>query len=231
MYAGGPGLAPLHPLRKAARVSLVDPRVRAGWLAFNAPFEGRIDTLYQDTKGLVTTSVGILCDSVQACQAMTWTRRDGSTASPVEVAAEFHRVKALPPALVWTRYQSPVGLHLGPDELERVVLERLDADAVELARTFPAFASYPPPAQQALLSMAWAMGAGFPRTWPHLAASVRAEDWAACAANCEINAVGNPGVIPRSRAQQQLFLAAAGWDPTATLPTGAQAVDSGAAAT
>ena len=137
-------------------------------------------------------------------------------ASPAEVATEWHRVASLPPARVWTYYIDPVhGLHLAADELERVVLERLDQFAATLADFWPAWSTFPPEAQQALLSIAWAVGvgtAGFGLTgprWPHLHAAVVALDWRAAADAGVISATNNPGVIPRNKANAALFMQAA----------------------
>ena len=44
--------------------------VRRGFIGFSAPFEGRLHYMYLDVKGLVTTGVGNLIDSVGAAQAL-----------------------------------------------------------------------------------------------------------------------------------------------------------------
>src|SRR6202042_670124 len=109
-------------------------------------------------------------------------------------------------------------------------------DAQFLARTFPDFASFPAPAQTAILPMSWAMGSGFPARWPLFSAAVRAQDWAACAANCAISSVGNAGVIPRNNADRALFLQAANGDvapspaPPPAAPLGASISASDASA-
>ncbi len=190
------------------------PEVRAGWRAWNAPFEGDVRTMYRDVRGFVTCAVGFLINSPQAATALRWSNNDGSPASTAAVVAEWHRVFSMPPALAWYAYAGGATVRLGDDENERITLQRIDEDAQSLLVSFPDLGSYPPEVQTALCSLAWAMGAWWPRTWPHLSASVRAQDWHACALNCAINAEGNPGVIPRNRAQAAAFEAAANGAPT-----------------
>jgi GH24 family phage-related lysozyme (muramidase) len=185
------------------------PEVRAGFPAFTARFEGRIAWMYCDIKGLVTTGVGNLIDPIGLAIGLPWLRPDGSRASEDEIRAEWARVKAMGGGLVASRYRSDTGLHLDDDAIDALVLSHLDGDAQVLAVTFPDFPTFPGQAQTAILSMSWAMGAGFPARWPLFSAAVRARDWARCAATCAINAKGNPGVAPRNDADRQLFLQAA----------------------
>lgn len=192
----------------------LDPTVRAAWDAFNGPLEGPdINTLYDDIKGLPTVATGILVDSITSMQSMAWLRSDGSRATPEEESAEWSRVRAMRPALVWSAYRSPTGLHLAPDEIQRIVTARLDADVEELARVFSDFATWPWQAQAATCSMAWALGAGFSSSWPHWTMAALAQHWDECAANCEIQWSNNPGVRPRDLAQRSLFLLASGMTP------------------
>jgi GH24 family phage-related lysozyme (muramidase) len=198
-------------------MSLIDPTVRAGFLAFNAPFEGDVRTMYRDEKGLVTTAAGYLINSPAAACAIPWSHFDGSSASSAEVVAEWERVDAMPADLVWTHYAAGATVRLSDDAIEQITLARLDADVVIFVRAFPDFASWPTDAQLAAASMMWAMGAEFYLSWPKWSASARAQDWLACAANCEINPGPllpngkhtNEGVVPRSAKQKALFLEAA----------------------
>ncbi len=186
------------------------PSVRAGFPAFTSKFEGRVPFMYLDIKGFVTCAVGNLIDPMALALPLPWLLPDDTAASQDQIAAEWERVKAMPAGLVASRYSSPSGLHLDDAGIDALVFAHLDADAQVLARTFPDFPTFPAAAQQAILSMSWAMGSGFPARWPLFSASVRAQDWRACAENCSISAVGNPGVVPRNDANKALFLQAAG---------------------
>ena len=195
----------------AVPVSVLD-----GWGRFNEPLEGHVDTLYLDTKGLETTADGILCDSPAAACAFAWLRPDGSPASPAEIVAEWNRVKAMRPGLVWTRYRIPSGLHLSADELERVVLARLLADVAVLLRRWPCLLTFPAAALAAIFSLTWGVGPGTSGagltgpTWPHFQAAVDQEDWRAAARAGVLSTVNNPGVAPRDLATAVLFYLAAG---------------------
>lgn len=182
-------------------------------MAFNTPLEAEVPTLYDDIKGLPTVADGILVPNVAAAVAMRWLRPDGSLASPDEIAAEWYRVQSMQKAMAWWKYQSPTGLHLGPDELERVTLARFDDDIAILTKTFPALLSWPWQAIAGAMSMAWAMGPGFPASWLLWSSAARNMAWMSCAADCEIRWKDNPGVRPRDFAQQALFLMAAGDTP------------------
>src|SRR5262245_14818954 len=140
---------------------ILHPEVWTSWCAFTLRFEGRIPWMYQDVRGLVTTGLGCLIDPVGLALPLPWENAEG----PVDqkaIRAEWTRVKSMLPGLLANRYKSPNGLHLGEDTIDDLALARLDSFAKALQRYFPDLASYPPPAQQALMSMAWAMGPGFP---------------------------------------------------------------------
>ena len=74
---------------------------------------------------------------------------------------------------------------------------------------FQSFDTWPADAQLALLSMAWAMGPGGPGGFPHFRAGCQALDFKTAAAQCQMNAAGNPGLVPRNQANVTLFSNAA----------------------
>lgn len=224
----------------------IDAQVRAGWLAFCAPLEGgaEVDVMFRDIRGLVTTGEGILIDSPHAAAAIRWVRADGSPAALSDVAAEWWRVKALPPARVWSYYSGAAhgaALRLAPGEVERITLDRLDADVEVLTRRWPAFGSFPAPAQAAILALAWAVGPGStgagitnPHEWPHFDADVDRQDWRACAVAGQLRWSDNPGARPRDLCVSALFLLAAGasdeearagWPPGPTAAAAGRALD------
>ena len=186
---------------------MIAAAARDNWPAFSTPLEGCVPHLYCDSLGFVTVAIGALVDSPGAAAALTgWD-------DPGGVVADWHRVKALyqpPPArpLAFTHYAG--GPQLSAEGIAAVTEQRLDQAGTALAAVFPSFADWPAPAQAAALSLAWACGAGWPRSWPHLTASCLAGDWLAAAGNCEIRWSDNPGVRPRDWAQRALFLLAAG---------------------
>lgn len=193
-------------------MSTIRPAVEAAWIDFNADLEGRaIPWMYLDVKGLVTCGMGNLIDPVAAAVRLPWRMPDGSLATQAQIAADWQALKSQPAlAKMHYKYAAPVTkVRLRPEDIDALIFSRLRANAADLTRTFPTFPSWPADAQLATLSMAWAMGSGFPRKWPSWSAHARLGRWAECAANCNINATGNPGVIPRNQLNAAHFIAAA----------------------
>lgn len=195
---------------------MTHPAVREQFPAFTIAFEGSVNTMYVDVLGLVTIGNGCLIDTPDGAARLPFVHANGTVAEPAEIRVAWHNVKRnANPKMHW-KYAVPLnnGLRLPDAAVEDLMLERLDQHDAIFARTFPGWAEFPTEAQLAIHSMGWAMGAGFPASWPNFSASVRARDWAACAANCKIREVSasgvpNPGVIPRNKANKKLFEAAA----------------------
>jgi GH24 family phage-related lysozyme (muramidase) len=95
------------------------------------------------------------------------------------------------------------------DDLTRSKAGEMEA---HLVQRFANWDDLPADAQLGTLSLAWACGPAF--NFPTFAAALTRGDFATCAVECQMNAVGNPGLIPRNSANKALFLAAAqGGDP------------------
>jgi GH24 family phage-related lysozyme (muramidase) len=209
--APGGGAMPVAT-QPSAPNSVLRPGVAEGFPAFTARFEGTVPTPYLDVKGFVTTGIGNLIDPVGTSLPLPWLRADGSPASQDEIRADWQRVKAMPIGKLASAYAGP--LHLDDAAVAALVDKTLRSNAAYLAKTFPDLPSYPADAQTAILSMAWAVGAGWPAKFPGCAAAVRARDWKTAAESCAISTAGNAGVAPRNAADRGLFLSAAGGDPS-----------------
>lgn len=219
---------------------LLSPAVRVAWCAYTRPLEGAVLWPYLDTHAppLVTVGYGCALLSFGAFQICPWLTGSGELASSAEVLQAWATLTAMPGGLVASRYAYPGHLRLSQEDAEQTALARLDADVRVLAAYWPAWSSWPAEAQAALLSLAWAVGAGGveagltgPR-WPHLHAAVAAQDWRAAAAAGQLRWQDNPGVRPRDLTVETLFLLAAGVDPaeaSATWPLGPSAVAAGKA--
>ncbi len=90
--------------------------------------------------------------------------------------------------------------------IDDLVRTKLDANTAVLMGTFPEWNDWPADARLGVLSMAWGFGAGFPARFARFTAAASAHDWKAAAAECHIDATGNPGVVPRNEANRQLFV-------------------------
>lgn len=204
------------PPATGASVGLIRDEVRDTWNKWSEQFEGRVHTMYQDVKGLITSGVGNLMDCSTPCAnpmalalAVQWLKPDGTVATPDEVTTEWRRVKAMPKGLFYTKYATPDALHLSDATIDALVIKQLDANAVILQKFFPDFAAFPAGAQRAILSIAWAVGAGFPPKWPKFSAAVKAHDWTTAAEEGTLSTVGNAGVAKRNDANKAALLEAA----------------------
>lgn len=180
------------------------PSVQAAFLGFTRPLEGVVSYMYCDVLGLVTTGVGNLIDSVPAAMALPWRHlSDGAPATPAEVATEWHAVKdSRIPA--WKGMRPLVLQDL---DVEALVEQRLQHNESYLSRRWQNWNDWPADAQLGAHSCAWAAGAGW--LAPHFDVAVNALDFDTAAIECQLNATGNPGLVPRNAANKLLFTNAA----------------------
>ncbi|MGW0912649.1 peptidoglycan-binding protein [Streptomyces sp. NPDC002784] len=207
--------------------------VRDYWISFNDPLEGRVHFMYLDVKGYVSTGIGNKidqtardnsaptaeerADSLAAAQRLRWLVNDvDAEATAEEIAAEWDTVKSrldLAP-LGHGRFAPPLTrLHVGDDEIDRHVFDKLDemesvlVDRVDASghRAFGEFASWPANAQLATLSMAWAMGPRF--RFPTFQGHVSGRNWSGAADECHFTPdVGT--IVIRNKLDRAHFLLA-----------------------
>lgn len=220
---------------------LIRPAVRDVFIPFTAKHEGVVPYPYLDVLGLVTVAIGNLIEPEASVLSLPFVRPDGTRASTAEISAAWRMVKSCDCGkhdaslkCAWPNKRSPVdnrpclahqghlaakhltSIRLTPEGVERLVYSKMTSMAEHLAIRFPNWRSMPADAQLATLSMSWACGEHF--RFPKLEAALRAGDFAAAAAECHINEVGNPGVAPRNVANKSLYqwaaqVAAGGGDP------------------
>lgn len=196
--------------------------VRDGFIKFNEPFENRVDVFYLDTHQsligghltpdpLVTIGVGNLVDPLsEAIDLPMINISGGGEASKGEIMTEWSIVKGLTSHWqdktdFWRRRAK---LRLKDADINDLCMKRLlqNESILKGQNAFRDFESWPSGCQMALLSMAWAMGAGF--GFPLFRAACRVKDWKRAAAECEMDASHNAGLRPRNAANKALFLAA-----------------------
>ncbi len=196
------------------------PSVQSGFRAFNTAFEGCIPFMYLDIKGLVTVAVGNLVDPVELAQALPFRFKNkpgitdpGSPATPDQIAAEWQTLKNNP-NLAYQGFKACeciTELELNDDSIDALVLDRLTRNESFLKRqqAFQNFDDWPADAQLGLLSMAWAMGPAGPGRFPKFSAACANLDFNGAGAECKMDETGNPGLIPRNKANFTLFSNAA----------------------
>lgn len=165
--------------------------------------------MYLDVKGLVTTCVGNLIDTPHEAAKLPWRHgTEGPHATRDEVFAAWHALKARQDlAKKHWRFAAQLNdLRLTEQAMDELVAKKRGEFYAYMKRHhFPAIDDYPADAQLGLLSMAWACGPGFPRTFKNFALSVVNGDWEGAAAACKIREAGNPGVVPRNKANRTCF--------------------------
>lgn len=183
--------------------------VKDAWRTFSEPLEGRVAGMYLDILGLVTCAVGILIDPIEHALSLPWKRDiDGMAATEAEIRAAWallkshqeyaHRGTAAARALT--------KLHLDEADIDELVADKVESNAQFVAaHYFPFFEKFPADAQLGIMSMAWAVGPGFPAKFQIFKACVLAGDWLGARDACTIRETGNPGVVPRNAANRVCF--------------------------
>lgn len=189
---------------------------------FTSEFEGRIAWMYQDIKGLITIGLGCLIDPMSQAGHLPFVRlANKQPASVSEICLEWNRIKKMKNLAVQGHLAARkyCNLRLLEKDIDALARSRLLENERILNLAFPKYQAFPADAQLAINSMAWAMGAFFFRKWPRFMASVNSLNWEQAAANCLMKTTGNPGLVPRNRANQKLFLSAAA-NPTSIVVLG-----------
>ena len=194
----GSGVAPDF---QATRASVVDSF--GGW---SKPLEGLENFPYTDAHGLVTTGLGNLIDAFAAGQKAGDTCGAGTStpcgqASPTAAAralpwspnnldADWAAIKAAWPGTQSVACAGITSSRLSADAIQALVASRMKANEADLISSLPGYAQAPADAQLAVMSMAWAMGAGFPHTFKTFASKFNAGDYAGAAAESHMQGVG-----------------------------------------
>lgn len=188
-------------------MSLIRPAVLAAWHDFSEPLEGRVHSMYLDILGLVTVGVGNLIDSPdQAAELPFIHARTGLPATRAEIVAAWRELKSRQDlARLHWRYAAGLNdLRLTDAAIDEIVRAKLTSNAIHLAtKHFREFVDFPADAQLAILSMAWACGPGFPVKFSNFAKFADRQDWTSAKACAKIREIGNPGVVPRNRANER----------------------------
>ncbi len=183
---------------------------------FSTPLEGRVHSPYVDVKGLITVGVGNLIDPISLAERLHWTLEDGSPADLAQVRADWHKLKDAAghySKLHWQYAAAATKIRLTDEAIDALVARQLAANEAIVKKRFPAWDSFPADAQLAILSMAWAVGAGFYQKFGNLARCIDAQDWEGCVATCKIRdgldtpqkSDDNLGIVPRNARNKFLF--------------------------
>jgi hypothetical protein len=188
------------------------PSVIAAFPQYSAPLEGRLNRMYLDNRGLVTTGVGCLINSVADAQQLPWKVASGAPATAAQVAAAWNLVKGGVVSATKTWWNTiagttPVALHLEWADVDALTQARAGAFVKTLIANFPNILTWPADAQLGILSVAWGCGPNLQTvSWMSpFVACVRTDDFAGMAASATWSNIN----ANRKVAQQLLFQNAA----------------------
>lgn len=191
------------------------------WHAFSAPLEGRVHGMYLDVLGLVTCAVGNLIDPISLAERLPWTLEDDSKADLAQVRDDWHKLKDNAAHYSKLHYKYALAAtkcRLTDEAIDNLVAsKRAEFETFLKSHYFRDWDSFPADAQLGIMSMAWAVGPGFPTKFGNFKAAVLRGDWAGAAASCKIRdgldtpskADDNPGIVPRNAHNKLCFLNAA----------------------
>lgn len=193
--------------------------------------EGYFLSPYSDVKRLITTARGALIDPIERCLALEWWIGD-RRATEAEVRNDWHVLKDLALQMSdsklqhWTASEQAhlTSIRLNPEYIEALTMRQLRANYAYIeAHLMPGIGGFPADAQLGVMSLAWALGAGFDKANPprtEFVAACNAGNWIAAGAHARLRESGNAGVVVRNKQQDLCFSNAAtvkarGLDPAA----------------
>ena len=168
-------------------------------------FEGRVPYMYRCTGGKVTVGIGHAIEAPAEALGLTWSIA-GRLATGAEIQADYANVSAARTGLVAKAYAPLTQARMTDADIDALIARDVASFETSLAATLPNWNTYPAPAQAALFDMAFNLGLGGLRKFPHLLAAVDAGQWAAAAAQCHRQGIGDV----RNQQTAALFLQAAG---------------------
>lgn len=168
--------------------------VEDGFVPLVDDYEGVCNFMYLDTKGLVTTAIGVLIDPMRYAVTLPWVHKDMVTpATKEEIAAEWNKLKFMCQGMAQGgggKFEKITGLRLTRAGLNHAVLEKRLLMEGQLEKRFKNLALWPGDGQMGLLSLSWAAGAAFHA--PKFQVHADAMNFAGCADECIVHTARDP---------------------------------------
>ncbi len=186
------------------------PAVLGNFRRYTRPLEGNVPWLYLDVEGAPTTGNGFIVLTPNDSKKLPWVRRsDRQLATPMEIEAEWRRIKARPDLAKAGALEAGkvAQLYLPDPAIGAMTRERLLANekAIVAAARISNWAEWPADAQLGLMSLCWIGVGTVLGKFPKFLAAAREMDFATCSLECDIDATGNPGIPARNVAQRLCF--------------------------
>jgi len=171
-------------------------------------FEGNIPHMYLDTKGLVTAGIGHMIPNLDWAQQIPFVGRNtGAPASAGDIQTDYQAVAAAVKGQGPGAYTGITALDLPDGWAVQDASQRLQGEYLPpLKAQYPAYETYPQPAQIALLDMIYNLGGPGLAKFVQFKAAVVAGDWQLASQQCYRNGIQ----LARNNWAAQQFLAAAG---------------------
>lgn len=171
-------------------------------------FEGNIPWMYLDTAANVTVGVGFMLPDERAAEAMRFRLPNGLLAHPLDIIADFHRVKAKTAGMDAEAYKCPTSVYLSDATIMATLEEKLDTAQTQMCVAYPAYTTWPATAKMGALDMGYNLGVlRLQAEYPDWDKAVQAQDWKEAAVQCARNA-WLPAFAARNEWTKQQFLAA-----------------------
>lgn len=182
---------------------------------FLKQYEGKVNFMYLDVKGLVTIGIGHLIDPVdQALKLEFGTKGGGGAVGSGDVTAEWQTVKGRQDLVGKgsAAFNAITRLELTDNGIASMV--NYDAKSIEnyiktnasASRFYSNWDNWPADAQLGFLGVAWG-GIPLPQFgWHKFPEACKAEDWDTAAVECKIN---SPIAAGRNEAHKLMFMNAA----------------------
>jgi GH24 family phage-related lysozyme (muramidase) len=178
-------------------------------------FEGKVPTMYRDTKGNVTVGVGLELPTLESALDLPFYRHAGVQpdvrATEAEIETDYYRVANMNFGGVYgPAYFAQLGaLFLQGADIDKLLRSFVVKNDAALASHFTSYDSWPSPAKLGYLDMVYNLG---PMRlfveYTHMNAAAAIGDWKTCAGQCSRDA-SDPAFVRRNQWTIQQFLAAA----------------------
>jgi len=141
-------------------------------------YEGKINHMYLDSKGLVTVGVGHLLKDLASAQKLNFKKSNGMPASKDEIKADYETVKKQSKNRVAIFYKKHAKLVLHEADINMLTNKHIDVFENELKRIFSGFLMYPIEVRYALFDIIFNVGmTDLNNKWPNFKKAVKAQDW------------------------------------------------------
>ena len=145
-------------------------------------YEGKVNHMYLDSKGLVTVGVGHLLKDLASAQKLNFKKSNNMPASKNEIQVDFDAVKKQSKNRIASFYKKHVVLKLSDADMNTLTNKHIDSFEGELKRMFSDFSTYPNEVKLALFDIIFNVGmTDLNNKWPRFKTAIKAKDWTTAA--------------------------------------------------